>query len=263
MSMDKKIVFATLAGILGAIAIKIGIDSRQTKNIKRSINDCKKDSIFADVHTEESGDSGKFDDAGFDRYGFNREGRNKDGYDRKGFDSEGFDKHGFAIDGFNRNGFDRQGYGRDGYNELGIDRVGKDRNFYTERLNQLQNTLNGVFSQITCKQYGYAVYDSRRVLEEIIEQYIKHFLGETALEDTLAGNMDICCKRSLIGTETIKKLHSVRNMCNEDPHNFDARQNLTSNDAWFISMQVKELLETAEYDFVYNQNNVEVHNGNL
>ena len=221
--MNEKIVLATMAGIIGTIVVTIGIKKKQAKHDKYT-DDCPRDSIFRDARREDCYDRDGFDEEGFDRHGFNRQGRNKDGYNRKGYNSEGYDKHGYAADGFDRNGFDRQGYGRDGYNEEGIDRVGKGRSFYIERLDQLQSTLNDVFSNISSNQYGYAVYDSRRVLEEIIEQYIKHFLGENALTGTLAENMDICGRHGLVGGEAIKKLHSVRNMCNEDPHNFDARR---------------------------------------
>ena len=217
-----------------------------------------KDGFDRNGYSRDGFDKDGLDRDGYNRSGYNwrgldRNGRNADGYDRWGYNLEGYDKYGFSKDGFNRDGFDRQGYGRNGYNAEGFDRVGKSQLFYSKRLEALQDAMTKAFEQLERCEFGYALYDSRRVLEETLEQYIMHFCGQNQLGKTIEENINFCERKKLLGTDMAQKLHRVRQICNTDPHEFDAREKLSKEVVRDVVWQVQELLEVVTFDLVCSQ----------
>lgn len=204
-----------------------------------------------DGYNRQGFDRDGFDRHGRDRRGFDRNGRNEAGFDRRGYDIEGYNKYGFAEDGFNREGLDRDGYDRNGYNVAGIDRNGKCKEFYEQCFAQLHIYLDKAFSQLKNGELAYALYEARRVLEETLEQYIKHYFSESKMGKTPEENIDICLRKKLLGEDLIKSLHNARRQCNKDPHEIDARENLDYKTAWTVLLQVESFLEIAECDLIY------------
>lgn len=192
-----------------------------------------------------------FDRNGWDKRGFNRDGRNADGYDRSGYDPEGYNRYGFAEDGFNRDSLDSDGYNRYGYNAAGVDRNNKCKDFYEKHFEQLRIDLEKGFSQLKNGELAYALYEARRVFEEILEQYIMHYLGEYRLGRTPEENINICLKEKLLSEDMVKKLHSARRQCNKDPHEIEARDTLDYKTTWSVLLQIESFLEIAEYDLIY------------
>ena len=192
-----------------------------------------------------------FDRNGRDRRGFDRNGRNAAGYDRRGYDVEGYNKYGFAADGFNRTGLDCDGYNRHGYNAAGIDRDRKCKDFYEQRFEQLRFYLDKAFVQLKNEELAYALYEARRVLEEVLELFVKHYLGESRLGRTPEENINICLQKKLLGDDIAKSLHNARRQCNKDPHEIDARAALDYKTAWTVLLQVESFLEIAEFDLIY------------
>lgn len=196
-------------------------------------------------------DRNGFNHNGRDRRGFDRNGRNAAGYDRSGYDVDGYNKYGFAEDGFNGEGLDCDGYDRHGYNVSGIDRNEKCKEFYEQRFDQLHIYLGKAFSQLKNGELAYALYEARRVLEEALEQYIKHYYGESKLGRTSEENINICLHKKLLSEDVVKNLHNARRQCNKDPHEFDARDSLDHKSAWTVLLQVEAFIEIAECDLVY------------
>lgn len=190
-----------------------------------------------------------FNKAGYNCWGYNRNGLNKDGYNRQGYNSEGYDKYGYDEDGFNSDGYDRQGYGRDGYNADGLDRAGKNREYYVERIKKLRGAIAEIQEYTKNQQYGVALHDVRRTLEETIKQYIKHFYGESRLEDTIAENIAFCHDKKLISSDLAKKLSIIRQTCNKESHEFDIRDTLTGNEVLNAVAVLTELIGFAEFDW--------------
>ena len=128
----------------------------------------------------------------------------------------------FDKDGFDENGLDYLGYGRNGYNSEGIDRVGKTCQDYKEDLTQLQSTMDKAFEQLKRGEFTYALHDARRVLEEILKQYIRHYLGEVNLGNSIKRNIETCKWRKLLSEDYTKRLHKARKLCNTEHYDFAA-----------------------------------------
>ena len=64
---------------------------------------------------------------------------------------------------------------------------------------------------------------------------------------------DICVNKKLIGNDTAQRLHKARQICNTDPHEFDARESLNNKNVSFVVWQVQEFLDVAKDDLVYKQ----------
>lgn len=127
----------------------------------------------------------------------------------------------------------------------------KCKEFYEQRFSLLHAYLDKAFSQLKNGELAYALYEARRVLEETLEQYIKHYFSESKLGKTPEENIDICLRKKLLGEDVIKSLHNARRQCNKDPHEIDARENLDYKTAWTVLLQVESFLEIAECDLIY------------
>lgn len=174
-------------------------------------------------------------------------------FDKHGYDTDGYNKAGFDRDGFNREGLDRQGYDRTGYNCEGTDRVGQGRLFYKTRTVQLLKYLEVAYAEMLQGEYGHALYECRRVLEETLKQHIKHFCGELYLEDTIQGNLRVCLERNLLGEVMYKDLEVARRICNRDPHEFDFRESIDWKEVNFVIGSIQEYVERVIDDLVYRQ----------
>lgn len=192
-----------------------------------------------------------FDRSGRDKRGYDQNGRNEAGYDRRGYDIEGYDNHGFAEDGFNREDLDCDGFNRHGYNVAGIDRNRKCKEVYEKLFVLLHGYLQKAFTLHKKGEYAYALYEARRVLEETLEQFITHYLGESMLGKTPEENINICYHKRLLSEDVAQSLHSARRQCNKDPHEIDARDSLDPQTVWTVLLQVESFLEIAENDLIY------------
>ena len=204
-----------------------------------------------------------FDCEGFDRQGFtadgyNRDGRDRRGFNRDGFDSEGFDRYGrdadgyyrngFDRDGFNRDGFDCQGYGRNFYSEAGFDRAGRNVGYYVDYLGRLYLRICDAQRQLEVGEFRYAVNDARLVMEEALRLVVEHAGGMDSTGDGILENLKICENKGLLSVEPvfIDRLHGVRHICNEVTHELSASDRLTHQKTYFVIMQTRDLLKTAE-----------------
>lgn len=185
---------------------------------------------------------------GLDRRGFNREGYDAEGYDRFGRDSEGYYRNGYDLSGFNREGYDRQGYGRDRYSAAGFDRAGRSATQYINLLGKLNIRLNDAQRQLDIGEFRYAVNDARLVMEEVLRLVVEHNEGAENAGDCLLENLKICEHKNLLLVENvfIDRLHGVRHICNEVTHELDASERLTHQKTYFVIMQTRDLLRSAE-----------------
>lgn len=156
----------------------------------------------------------------------------------------------YDRDGYDEHGFDRQGYDRYGYSPTGIDRVGQTRQFYGERFEHLQSTIEKAWSQFNNNELGYALYDTRRVLEETIEQCIMHFCGKTALEKSIWENINKCQNKKLLGKDLVARIHRARKDCNTDTHEFESQIDQQAVQQAISSVQ--ELVEVAFDSIVFS-----------
>lgn len=208
-----------------------------------------------------------FNKAGYDKHGYDRKGYNKQGYDQTGYNEKGFNKLGFDKFGYNKDGFDKDGYNKDGYNQNGYDKDGYDRDGYDkDGYNKEKFKRNGkdisdipkddyriIYEEMCKRQIGalnnlrnnnleYALYDVRKILEESLKRIIYHFLGVNYVKDGILENLKICEHYSLLDSDSINKLHSVRKICNKNNHEINLQEEITYNQAHFAVMQVKDLL---------------------
>ena len=199
-------------------------------------------------------DADGYDRSGRDKRGFDRNGFSRDGFNRRGFDAEGFNRRGYDREGFNRSGYDRFGYGRDYYNASGVDRAGYERSYYCDHIQQLHKRLNDSYRQLQQKEYRYAVYDARIVMEEALRMIVQHALGSNYVDDKMLKNLKICENSHLISdTEFLDRLHSVRRICNANGHELDAEAGMSHNTVHFVVMQIRDLLDIAEQILVGQQ----------
>lgn len=207
-------------------------------------------------------DADGFDREGYDAEGFDRSGRDKRGYDRRGFDAEGFDRYGldaegyrrngFGLDGYNREGFDSCGFGPDRYDARGLDRAGHCRQYYSDRFAALSDRLEEAWGRLKQKEYRYAIYDARVVLEDALRLRVQHELGVRDNDDRILANLKTCEQRKLLGDEAfLDRLHGVRKICNANGHELDAEDSMTHNKVHFVLKQVEELLQAAEKELIY------------
>lgn len=199
-----------------------------------------------------------FDHQGFTADGYNRDGRDRKGFNRDGYDAEGFDRYGrdaegyyrsgFDRDGFNRDGYDRQGYGRDFYSEAGFDRAGRNAGNYVDYLGKLYLRLRDAQRQMEVGAFRYAVNDARLVMEEALRLVVEHAGGTDSTGDGILENLKICENKGLLSAEPvfIDRLHGVRHICNEVTHELSASDRLTHQKTYFVIMQTRDLLKTAE-----------------
>lgn len=185
---------------------------------------------------------------GLDRRGFNRAGFDADGFDRYGRDAEGYYRNGFDRNGFNRDGYDRQGYGRNFYSASGFDRAGRSETQYIKLMGRLYVRLNDAQHQMDIGEYRYAVNDARLVMEEALRLIVEHAGGTEYSGDCLLENLKICENKSLLHEEPvfIDRLHGVRHICNAVTHELDASERLTHQKTYFVIMQTRDLLKSAE-----------------
>ena len=204
-----------------------------------------------------------FDCEGFDHQGFTADGYNRDGWDRRGFnragfdadgfdcygrDAEGYFRNGFDRNGYNRDGYDRQGYGRNFYSQAGFDRAGRTAPQYIDLMGRLYLRLRDAQHQLEIGEYRYAVNDARLVMEEALRLVVEHAGGTESSGDCLLENLKICENRGLLSVEAvfIDRLHGVRHICNEVTHELDASDRLTHQKTFFVIMQTRDLLKSAE-----------------
>lgn len=199
-----------------------------------------------------------FDHQGFTADGYNRDGRDRRGFNRDGYDAEGFDRYGRDVegyyrsgydrDGFNREGFDRQGYGRDFYSETGFDRAGRNADNYVDYLGKLYLRLRDAQRQMEIGAFRYAVNDARLVMEEALRLVVEHAGGTDNTGDGMLENLKICENKGLLSVEPvfIDRLHGVRHICNEVTHELSASDRLTHQKTYFVIMQTRDLLKSAE-----------------
>lgn len=128
----------------------------------------------------------------------------------------------YDKDGYDTQGYDRDGYDRNGYDVDGVDRAGQNRFFYTQRFEELQGVMEDAWEQFYNDKLGYALHDTGRVLEETVEQCIKHFCGKASLESNICDNINKCYEKKLIGKDIVERVHRARKACNADKHEFDA-----------------------------------------
>ena len=208
-------------------------------------------------YDENGYDSEGYDRNGFDINGFNRDGYDKHGYDHNGFNAEGYDRlgrdyegyrrNGFDLDGFNREGYDRQGFNREGYNAQDLDRAGHKREYYVEHMDLLHDRLNKAKQQLQHEQLRYAVYDARTVMDDALRMIVQHAEGTQNQDDKMVVNLKICEKKHLISdSEFLDRLHAVRKICNVNGHEIDSDDSLNHNQAHFVVMQVRDLLNYAD-----------------
>ena len=185
---------------------------------------------------------------GVDRRGFNRAGFDSEGYDRYGRDAEGYHRNGFNREGFNRDGYDRQGYGRNFYSEAGFDRAGRNSGNYVDYLGRLYLRLRDAQRQMEIGEFRYAINDARLVMEEALRLVVEHASGMDNIGDSLLENLKICENKGLLAVEPIfmDRLHGVRHICNEVTHELSASDRLTHQKTYFVIMQTRDLLKTAE-----------------
>jgi len=185
---------------------------------------------------------------GLDRSGFNRAGYDMNGFDRYGRDADGYSRSGFSRDGFDREGLDRQGYGRNRYNNAGFDRAGHTAPFYVDYLGKLYLRLNDAKRQLDAGEYRYAIYDARLVLEEALRLVVEHSVGIENSGDKLLENLKICENKQLldVGSDFIDRLHGVRGICNATTHEIDASERLSHEKTYFVIMQTRDFLKSAE-----------------
>ena len=185
---------------------------------------------------------------GRDRRGFNRAGFDADGFDRYGCDAEGYYRNGFDRNGYNRDGYDRQGYGRDFYSQAGFDRAGRTAPQYVDLMGRLYLRLRDAQHQLDIGEFRYAVNDARLVMEEALRLVVEHAGGTESSGDCLLENLKICENRGLLSVEAtfIDRLHGVRHICNEVTHELDASDRLTHQKTFFVIMQTRDLLKSAE-----------------
>lgn len=158
-------------------------------------------------------------------------------------------KKAFDKDGFDENGWDYLGYGRNGYNADGIDRAGKTSHDYSSDFMSLQSTMDKAFEQLKRREFTYALHDARRVLEETLKQYVRHYLGEANLGNSIKQNIEICKWRKLLSEDFTKRLHKARKLCNTEHHDFDAQFDKKSVDD--VLGLVQEFLERVTDELVY------------
>lgn len=185
---------------------------------------------------------------GWDRRGYNRQGFDAEGYDRYGRDAEGYYRNGYNREGFNRDGFDRQGYGRNFYSEAGFDRAGRNAGNYVEYIGRLYLRLRDAQLQMENGAFRYAINDARLVMEETLRLVVEHASGTDSIGDSLLENLKICENKDLLSAESefIDRLHGVRHICNEVTHELSASDRLTHQKTYFVIMQTRDLLRTAE-----------------
>lgn len=185
---------------------------------------------------------------GWDRRGFNRQGYDAEGFDRYGRDAEGYYRNGYDRDGFNRDGYDRQGYGRDFYSESGFDRAGKSSENYVDYIGKLYLRLRDAHRQMENGAFRYAINDARLVMEETLRLVVEHASGTDNIGDGLLENLKICENKNLLSVEPefIDRLHGVRHICNEVTHELAASDRLTHQKTYFVIMQTRDLLKSAE-----------------
>lgn len=280
IKVDGKTAALLIGGITGIVLLELGISDLVDK-----LSRYDKDGFDKNGFTREGYDKTGYSRAGFDRHGFdkegfnssgynslgyNREGYNKQGYDAEGFnalgidksgwdhsgfdregydrcgrDAEGYDRSGFARDGFNRNGYDWEGYGRDKYNSTGVDRVGNTRQNYTDSLVRLHGLQGVAYRKLKSGEYEYALFEARRILEEILKLVVGHSIGTDRLGDGILENLKICERKKLLGEDDafIDKLHSVRKICNTNIHKLSYAENITHNQVHFVVVQIRDLLD--------------------
>ena len=214
--------------------------------IRMIVHKTKNNKYDEDGYDRHGYDLDGFDKFGRNQKGYDRDGYDKDGYNSRGLDKEGFNRKGYGIDGFNRQGYDRQGYGRDKYNIKGLDRANKTRDDYSSLITRLNVRLDEAHQQLRQNNYRYAVQDARLVMEEILHAIIQHDQGHNDIDDSMLKNLRICEKKGLINNETLRRLHSIRRIGNENGHELDAEDSLTYNKVHFVIKEVRDLLEFAE-----------------
>lgn len=283
VNLDNKTVVKIAGGVFGGVLVICGVEALYNHLTRYDANGFDKSGFDregydrygfnSDGYNRDGYDVDGFDRMGYDEQGFdcegydyqgytadgyNREGRDRRGFNRAGFDSEGYDRYGrdaegyyrngFDRNGFNRNGYDRQGYGRNYYSEAGFDRAGRNIQQYVNLLGRLYIRLHDAQRQLDLGEFRYAVSDARLVMEEALRLIVEHAGGSESSGDCLLENLKICENKSLLPVEAvfIDRLHGVRHICNEVTHELDASDRLTHQKTFFVIMQIRNLLKSAE-----------------
>ena len=208
--------------------------------------------VDADGYDREGYDAEGFDRSGCDKQGYDRRGYNTDGFDRNGLDAEGYRRNGFDLEGYDRDGLDSSGFGRDKYDSQGLDRAGHCRQYYSDHFAALWERLEEARERLKQKEYRYAVYDARVVMEDALRMRVQHEVGTQSNDDRILANLKFCERRHLLGDGAfMDRLHGVRKICNTNGHEFDAEDSFTHNKVYFVVMQVGELLQAAEAELIY------------
>lgn len=283
MNLDSKMAFRMAGGVLGGVLLACGAKALYERlsrynsqgfdqnGFDRDGYDCyglnsdgyNRDGYDVDGFDRHGYDEQGFDCEGFDHQGYTADGYNRDGWDRRGFnragfDADGFDRYGCDAEGYNRNGFDRNGYNRDGYDrqgygrnfysQAGFDRAGRTAPQYIDLMGRLYLRLRDAQHQLNIGEFRYAVNDARLVMEEVLRLVVEHAGGTESSGDCLLENLKICENRGLLSVEAvfIDRLHGVRHICNEVTHELDASDRLTHQKTFFVIMQTRDLLKSAE-----------------